>query len=445
MRRIILRICALLGALCVGLAAAEEEVDLLTVDHRLYELGYRDGACTGAMDEVMENALRNFQRANNLGVTGEPDAGTLLVLLSDSATSQGDYLARLARESAEAAALSEGAQGEEVLRLQRELERLDYLDGEANGTYDAATVEAVCRFQLANGLEVTGTAGSAVFTRLYAAGALDWNGFLRGCASAVGAEGEKVSLLQRWLDRKGYYDGAYTGRYGENTQRAVRQFQTDLGMEASGDADVDTCRALFGNVRALLADAAALRPGDAGAEELCQSLAALGYPAHEDFDMQTELALMQFQRANVLPATGTADAATMERLGAPDAVGRAGYVATGVEAAQAEDFPAQIARQALRLVGRESDFDDEFSLVQYVYLKCGVGVANRSQFAEVDAEALEIQPGDVVVLELAEGELCGVAAADGALIYRGGDGRILMRYPEMMDAASVRLYRLAAQ
>ena len=119
MKRKLLRICALLGALAMGVSAAEEAVDLLEVDHRLYELGYRDGACSGELDDVMINALENFQKANGLGVTGQPDAGTIFVLNSDSAVSQEEYLIRISQESADTQVLESGDYGDAVARLRR--------------------------------------------------------------------------------------------------------------------------------------------------------------------------------------------------------------------------------------------------------------------------------------------------------------------------------------
>ena len=225
----------------------------------------------------------------------------------------------------------------------------------------------------------------------------------------------------------------------------MRQFQTDAGLEASGDAGLETCRALFTDVETLMAEASALRPGDPGAEEMCRGLKELGYAAHDDFDMQTELALMQFQRANGMNVTGIADAATLSRLEEPNAVGVAGYLASGAEAALEEKFTARIVRHASRLLGRVSNFDDAFGLVQYVYLKCGVAVLDRAQFAPAGAELSEAAPGDVMVLELDGGELCGVTTYDGAIIYRAEDGRILKCYPASMDVEDVQLYRLVIQ
>ena len=447
MKRKLIKICALLSAMSLGAGAVAEAVDLLEVDHRLYELGYRDEACSGELDDVMVNALRNFQLANGLGITGEPDAGTILVLSSDAAVSQSDYLTRLSQQNADTTVLEAGASGDSVKRLQQALKALGYFTREPDGAYGDATVAAVRRFQMANGLEETGVADGVLNLRLYNESPVTWEEFLRGSAAEAGETGLKVHTLQYWLQRKGYFEGECTGRYGEETQRAVRQFQTDIGMEASGDADEETCRALFTDIDALLADAAALRRGASGVsvEGLCRSLSALGYAAHETFDMQTELALMQFQQANGLSVTGVADAVTLAQLEEPNAVGVAGYVASGADAALDENFAPRIARHAVRMLGKMSGFDSGFALVQYVYLQCGVAVLNSAQFALAGEDLSEAAPGDMMVLELDDGELCGVATSDGGMIYCAEDGRIVMGYPESMNAESVRLYRVMPQ
>lgn len=436
---------ALLCALALGLvpfgAGAEDEVDLLTVDHRLYELGYRDAACSGVLDDAMVNALRNFQKANGLGITGQPDPGTVLVLLSNSARSQADYIASVVEEN-KRVELGVGAGGEDVLELQEALEALGYMPEKADGYFRASTLEAVCRFQLANGLEVTGTADAAVYARLFGESPITWSAFLDGCVASMGESGDKVRLLQRWLSRTGYYEGAYTARYGEATQRAVSAFQCDAALPQSGDADEATVRALYGNARALRTAATTLRRDMAGAQELCEGLSALGYSSHNRFDMQTELALMQFQFANGRAVTGVADGDTLVLLNSPNAVGCAGYVAGGAEAAGNADFPAHLLECAQQLLGEVSGFDDEFALVQYVCLCYGVAVLNRNQLSEVGTQLDEARPGDVLVAEFNGSEHWGLITDDGGLIYRDPSTRIVKVYPRLLGATEFRIYRV---
>lgn len=437
-------LCALSLSCVMGLMTtevfAESEVDLLAVNQRLYELGYRDDAGGAELDEETVNALRNFQQANSLGITGEADPGTVLVLHSDSAISEAKYIERVA-DSYDLPELSAGDYGQEVLRLQETLMALGYMDKRGDGNFDSDTTEAVCRFQLANGLELTGKADSTLCTRLYGGTPVAWQSFLDSCQSHAGESGEKVRLLQRWLKCTGLYDGDCTANFGEETQRAVREFQQQLGLSASGDADSATIRALFGDVCALCSDAATLRRGMPGAQALCEGLSKLGYMTHQHFDMQTELALMQFQFANGMAVTGTADESVITALSAPNAVGRAGFVATA--AVSTQDFPQRLAHEAAALLGEVSGFDDEFGLVQYVYLRCGVAVLDISQLSATSADVTEARAGDVMVAEFDGGEHCGIVIGDGGLIYRDPSTRIVTVYPQLRGATTVKLCRVA--
>lgn len=52
-----------------------------------------------------------------------------------------------------------------------------------------------------------------------------------------------------------------------------------------------------------------------------------------------------------------------------------------------------------------------------------------------DVEA--ILPGQVLFITAGESEFCGVAASDGAVIYLGESGYIVMSYLDMMDVDAV--------
>lgn len=59
-----------------------------------------------------------------------------------------------------------------------------------------------------------------------------------------GMEGEDVKELQEYLNQLGYDAGAVDGEYGDNTEQAVRAFQTDTGCEVDGEAGPETLAAL---------------------------------------------------------------------------------------------------------------------------------------------------------------------------------------------------------
>lgn len=456
MKRNIIRICALLCALMLLIPASAEpalsadptqdpQIDMLAVDHRLYELGYRDAACNGILDEVTINALSNFQTANGLEATGEPNELTVAILLGENAISQEKYLAMQAEENAAMSTLADGSYGDGVVRLQEQLREKGYFNGRCDGVYGEETEAAVCRFQLANGLNETGIADGALFLRLYEGQSILWEEFLEGSCASVGDSGASVRRLQLWLRQKGYFTGECTGNYGDGTQQAVKRFQSDCGLEPMGNADLETCRKLYWDVDAYLRQSAALRRGETGSdvEEFCRELALLGYPAHARFNMQTELALMQFQLANKIKVTGVADELTQARMRSESAASMQDYLPSGKTASDDPDLPQKITRQAMNLLGQYSELDTCFGFVQYVALKCGMELMDRSQLAQQQIGAADtIQAGAFLGVQIGEKETCGVAVSDRSMVYRADNGYIVLGYLEAMNPDDIYLYHM---
>lgn len=129
---------------------------------------------------------------------------------------------------------------------------------------------------------------------------------------APGARGERVSELQRDLNRAGA-SLRVDGQFGPATQDALRAFQQEQGLSVTGSFDAATERAL---------QRAARRPrleqGARGNDvtRLQQALRRRGGSLGADgvFGPATQRALEDFQRAEGLPVTGVADAETWDRL-----------------------------------------------------------------------------------------------------------------------------------
>ena len=437
-------VCALVLALCVGGATAEitdevapdiaAQVDMLEVDHKLYELGYRDAACNGVLDEVTQNALKNFQRVNNLTVTGMPDTDTVAVLLSDDAVSESDYLQQQVTQREQAGVLSAGAYGGDVIKLQRTLKEYGFFSGNCDGAYGDATLAAVCRFQLANGLTINGSANSAVTLRLYGDKPTTWDAFLDACCVGVGDSGDNVHLIQQCLLRKGYFQGECTGQYGGGTRQAVMRFQSENDLPSSGVVDRDTARTLFYDAMTLMREDSALRPGDTGesVENMCARLRELGYAAAEQYNEQTQLALMQFQLVNGLDVTDDAQTATLDALYGTDAKRAGEYTGAATEPDSAT--LSRIAAEAELCLGEKMEFDSDFGFVQYIYARCGVALMDDMQMTlEEMADMSNVQPGQIVTLVSGGKQMTGIIGTDGAWIYRSNSGYVIRRYPRMMS------------
>jgi len=438
-------LCLLCAAmLTLGAVAAAAELDLLAVDRKLFELGYRDEACNGELDEVTVNALRSFQRANGLEITGEPDETTVVLLMSGNGKTEREYLSTLAYKYNEASKLAKGSYGDAVTKLQRALKQLGYFRSESDGAYGDATEAAVYRFQLANGLMESGVADGPTQMRLYEGEALIWEDFLNDSCAAVGASGDHVRRLQLRLKDMGYFTGKCTGKYGEATQQAVHYFQSMNDLGITGDADLETCKALYSKSAVVLTDAQALRRGSTGAEaeKLCRRLQELNYPAADAFNTQTEIALLQFQLANKLEATGALDGETSGQLNGPNAVAYDVEKWRGHRIQADSAVNSQLAKLASARLGTIPELKSSFEFVQYMHLKCGVPLMEEAQLEMIMLDDYSrISAGDTLLVNAKGRSFYGIATADGAVIYRAEDGYVVMSYLSMMDAREVYIWQ----
>lgn len=64
---------------------------------------------------------------------------------------------------------------------------------------------------------------------------------------SYGSHGPNVDGVMRALAQRGMYEGPIDGRYGTRLTRAVRQFQSSMGLRISGDVDSATWVALMGD------------------------------------------------------------------------------------------------------------------------------------------------------------------------------------------------------
>jgi len=129
----------------------------------LMVMGYYDGEADGSYSNLTTTAVRRFQAAAGLDVTGNADVATLRVLY-------GGYAPACPLLSA---SLTKGNTGDNVTRVQTRLYYLDYFSKSTSvdGDYGSTTVAAVKLFQGAAGLNVTGVIDSATMKALYAANA----------------------------------------------------------------------------------------------------------------------------------------------------------------------------------------------------------------------------------------------------------------------------------
>lgn len=446
MKRMMRGLSVLCAALLVlgGAFAEEGEIDMLLVDRKLYELGYRDGACNGELDEVTINALKSFQLANDLKITGEPDDETLNLLMSGNGKTEREYLSALAYKYNEATSLAKGSYGEGVTKLQRALKKLGYFRSESDGAYGDATAAAVYRFQLANGLKESGVADGSTQMRLFEGTPIQWEDFLSNSQAVAGDTGEHVRRLQIRLKDMGYFVGKCSGRYGEATRQAVMDFQDMNERETTGDADKATCERIYSNSAVALTDAQALYRGSTGAavEAFCRRLQEMNYPADDSFTIRTEIALLQFQLVNQLEPTGALDGKTSEKLNSAAAVAYdVNRWRSYVVEADAQDG-ARLVKTALSKLGYAQGMESSFEFVQYIHLKCGQALMDEAQLKMVRLSSIEaVTAGDTLLFSQNGRSFYGIATADGVVVYRSETDYVVMSYLKMLNSQELYIWQ----
>lgn len=233
------------------------------LQRRLKQLGYfRYPQITGYYGVVTADAVKQFQRANGLPATGRADRATLERLKQKEEGSS----------PSPSAALTVGARGDDVRKLQQQLKQLGYFTySDITGYYGVLTADAIRRFQRDNGLPVTGAVdnqtaallASAVKAKTPPPAPIERERL--AVRLSIGALGDDVKRIQTKLKELGYFWTDITGYYGTATADAVRRFQQAAQLPATGVVDGETYERLIGQAPAakldvieLVADAAEL-------------------------------------------------------------------------------------------------------------------------------------------------------------------------------------------
>ena len=158
--------------------------------------------------------------------------------------------------------LRKGAKGDNVIALQTGLAAKGYYTGKIDGIFGAGTLKAVKAFQKAESLKVDGLAGKATQARLSELTGVVFEeddddvvvkpadpnkpktlfaGDYR--TMQFGTAGARVRILQRALMALGF-DVVVDGDYGSTTYRAVKAFQTVVGLTADGKCGKKTMQKL---------------------------------------------------------------------------------------------------------------------------------------------------------------------------------------------------------
>jgi len=150
---------------------------------------------------------------------------------------------------------AKGDRGNEVVDIQIKLAQLGYSLGPngADGCFGDATEAAVKEFQNDRGLVVSGEVDKETWRALVEA-TYKFGERLIYLRSPF-YRGDDVRQLQDYLNTLGFNTGQVDGIYGETTERAVREFQRNVGLPSDGIFGPSTLNAIH-NFRHLLTNEA---------------------------------------------------------------------------------------------------------------------------------------------------------------------------------------------
>lgn len=134
------------------------------------------------------------------------------------------------------ASMAAGAADRELVRaVQRELAQRGYEPGPQDGALTAVTRAAILAYEQDQGLPLTGEPSERLLKGLLfgAIGQPSGAGAQRAAPASPQAA-ELITFVQSALARLGYGVRQADGRLGEETQRAIRKFETDHGLPATG-------------------------------------------------------------------------------------------------------------------------------------------------------------------------------------------------------------------
>jgi len=140
--------------------------------------------------------------------------------------------------------LRHGDSGPEVAEVRDRLHRLGLLSKEETSSeFDDDLLHALKVFQQSRGLTVDGIAGPQTFRRLEEARWSIGDRVLTFMPRTM-VHGDDVLQLQRRLIELGFIISRVDGIYGPQTERAVRDFQKNVGLNNDGICGPDVFRAL---------------------------------------------------------------------------------------------------------------------------------------------------------------------------------------------------------
>ncbi len=288
---------ALAAGLLLPLTAAAQSSDQIAQAQRyLANLGHYSGSIDGVSGPGTSNAIRRFQEAAGIVVSGELDELTWVALQRQGGEAGGSPNQVASNDRAETP----------IEEAQRILQWLGYNPGEADGAMGPDTRAALESFQLANGLEIDGAVGAETLSVLRERLAE----LHAGGGSEDGGD-PNVREAQLLLNQLGYGPVSVDGEMGPATSQAIAQFQRAVGLNHNGRLTPATLDRLRMRVPS---EETRTDPTIRDAQEWLDLLGYNVSTADGVLGPETVRAISRFQSDENLRRTGTLTPETYERL-----------------------------------------------------------------------------------------------------------------------------------
>lgn len=309
--------------------SATGDATIREVQTMLKKLGYYSADITGHAGDKTKEAIKKFQREYDLtadGVAGPNTYARLKAVYKDA----GGTTSSSSSTSSSGSALRLHSTGTKVRDLQQDLTTLGYYWAEITGNYGSKTEQAVKTFQQRNNLTADGVAGKKTLDAI--ADAVNRKGGSSGSSGTsypggttlkLNSTGTAVTQLQTDLKQLGYYYGSITGKFGDLTEKAVKEFQKAKGLNADGVAGrktLDMIETAIKDAGGSASDSTTgLKVGSTGEKvtQLQQDLTALGYYYGDitgHYGSLTKTAVKKFQKAKGITQDGIAGTTTLNAI-----------------------------------------------------------------------------------------------------------------------------------
>jgi peptidoglycan hydrolase-like protein with peptidoglycan-binding domain len=238
-----------------SLTAAQEEAAIgltfserVTIQRKLTALGFNTRGADGAFGYNTRTAIAGWQRANRQPVTSYLTGAQVNLLQRQSGSVVTPPTDDTSSYSAPQIEASIGLTRSQRVEIQRQLTKIGYDAGGADGLWGSKTRAAIKSWQAANKVSATGYVTAAQVDLMakqagpVAEAPTGGYGNVALEETLLGLTSYERADIQRRLTRLGYNTYGADGVWGPNTRRALRQWQADEGLSVTGYITADQVR-----------------------------------------------------------------------------------------------------------------------------------------------------------------------------------------------------------